>query len=213
MPVGHGLRDEVGADMAARTGSVLDHDRLGPDPRELRLHDARERIGAAARRERHDDVYRLRRKFLAKGSSRDEHDGASQRIPRIPHGDVAPIEVRKNLTDNLAHPCSTGGETCTLENCCPPLCSRLPRLPRRLSRKSRAGTAVPALCSRSSKTPAPDLPGPHLLAWRETPPGTFSVDINLADTLPANSATPIWAKPLSRLPGSAMPALAPRASN
>src|SRR5712691_7390342 len=56
-----------------------------------------------------------------------------------------------------------------------------------------------------------EFPAP-ILARRKTPPGKFSAAINLTETSPANSATPIWAKRPYHLRGSVAPALEPMAS-
>ena len=58
--VGRALRDEIGADVAVRAGLVLDDHRLAPDLGELRADLAREDVGGAAGRVRHDEADRLR---------------------------------------------------------------------------------------------------------------------------------------------------------
>ena len=58
--VGLGLGDRLGADIAGRSGAVLDHDRLPPFARQPVGKDARHHVGGAAGRERHDDLDRTR---------------------------------------------------------------------------------------------------------------------------------------------------------
>src|SRR5258707_14260885 len=55
--VGHRLGDEVGADVAARAGTVLDHDRLPPGLGKLLGDQAHDDIVRPARSERHDDAH------------------------------------------------------------------------------------------------------------------------------------------------------------
>jgi hypothetical protein len=54
-----GLGDQVGADIAAGAGLVLDHDRLADGVLQLRADEARQDVRGPARRERHDDPDRL----------------------------------------------------------------------------------------------------------------------------------------------------------
>jgi hypothetical protein len=56
--------------MAACARPVLHEYLLLPGFRELWRHEARERVGTAARREGHDDAYRLRGKGLGGGDER-----------------------------------------------------------------------------------------------------------------------------------------------
>jgi hypothetical protein len=79
MAVGLGLGDHFGADVAARPGFVIHHDRLLPDVAQLLADRARKHIGGAARRERHDDADRLAgegRRSLRRGGSRKREQGA-----------------------------------------------------------------------------------------------------------------------------------------
>ena len=57
--VGRGFRRHVGAEAAARAGAVLDHDRLAEHLLHVLAGDARDEVGVAARRERHDQPDRL----------------------------------------------------------------------------------------------------------------------------------------------------------
>src|SRR6266850_7870185 len=57
MPVGLGAGRDLGADGPARAGAVLHNDRLVPPFAELLADDARDDVGATARRERDDDFY------------------------------------------------------------------------------------------------------------------------------------------------------------
>jgi hypothetical protein len=57
--VGRRLRDDVGAERAGRAAAVVDHDRLAERMLEAFLHDARDHVGAAAGRVRHDELDRL----------------------------------------------------------------------------------------------------------------------------------------------------------
>ena len=51
-PSARRVGDVIGADVAARAGLVLDDHLLLPERAQLRRHEARERVGAAAGRER-----------------------------------------------------------------------------------------------------------------------------------------------------------------
>ena len=66
--VGRRLRDEVGADVAARPGLVFHDHGLAPFLGELRPDDAREDVDAGAGRERHDERHRARGKRLRQGA-------------------------------------------------------------------------------------------------------------------------------------------------
>ena len=59
--VGRRLGDEGRADRSAGAGAVLDDHRLSPEFGKLLPERARQDVGGAARRERHDDVHRLGR--------------------------------------------------------------------------------------------------------------------------------------------------------
>src|SRR5437762_1763954 len=59
MPVGLGAGRALGADGAARAGAVLHHHRLIPPLCELLADDARDDVGAAARREGDDNSHGL----------------------------------------------------------------------------------------------------------------------------------------------------------
>ena len=56
MAVGLGLRREIGADVAAGAGLLLDDDRLAPFRLQLVGGDARQHVVDAAGRERHDEL-------------------------------------------------------------------------------------------------------------------------------------------------------------
>ena len=62
VPVRLGLRREIGADVAAGAGLLLDDDRLAPLRLQLVGGDARQHVVDAASRERHDELDRLARK-------------------------------------------------------------------------------------------------------------------------------------------------------
>ena len=62
------------ADAAAAAAAIVDDHGLADRLLERLLDRARQRVGAAARRERHDDVDRLRRKGLCDGGSGDSAD-------------------------------------------------------------------------------------------------------------------------------------------
>jgi len=74
--VGRGARDHVGAERPTRTAAIFD-DRLlaAPDFRELRRHDSRDDVGAAAGRERDDDPDGLG----GKGMRHSRRQGEEQR--------------------------------------------------------------------------------------------------------------------------------------
>ncbi len=59
-----GLGDGIGADRGRAAALVLDHHLLAPDRRQLGGDDARDGVGAAARRKRHDEADEARRKGL-----------------------------------------------------------------------------------------------------------------------------------------------------
>src|SRR6266571_2791022 len=109
--VGGRLRHGVRADMAARAGLVLDEHLLLPNFGELRRHEARERVGAAAGRKGHDDAHRLRGEGLRGGGEgenrqrfgerRDLRRGEEQRAQRgerTDHSTLAP-----EATTTFAH--------------------------------------------------------------------------------------------------------------
>ena len=56
--VGGGVRDRFGAEIAAGAGAVLDHELLAEPLTKLLRHDAGDNVGAAAGRERHDQMDR-----------------------------------------------------------------------------------------------------------------------------------------------------------
>ena len=72
-PSGGLLATELGADIAACAGAVVDHDRLTQRFGKARRQQAREHVGAPARREGHDDTYRAAGKLLRADISR--HSG------------------------------------------------------------------------------------------------------------------------------------------
>src|SRR5205085_10159300 len=76
MAIRSGLGGDRGADRATGTATVLDQDRLAELPGERLLHDARNDVGAAARRIRHDQVNGLRRPDGPGGCARP--DGATE---------------------------------------------------------------------------------------------------------------------------------------
>jgi hypothetical protein len=96
--VGGGVGDLLGADPAARAGPVLDHHRLPPERAQLGRQRSRQRVGAAGRRERHDDGDGARRKRLrrrAADRSRQDageekgNDGATGKQGGSAHGSAA----------------------------------------------------------------------------------------------------------------------------
>ena len=70
-----GLGHRVGADPPGRAGAVLDVERLAVQGRQVRLQHARDQVGAAARRKRHDDAHRSR---LRDARRRGQHGGARE---------------------------------------------------------------------------------------------------------------------------------------
>ncbi len=79
--VGLRLGDLLGADRAAGAALVLDHDLLAELFRQRHRQDAREDVGRAARRERHDELHRLVRVLLRQRGRARQH----QRQPRGQH--------------------------------------------------------------------------------------------------------------------------------
>jgi hypothetical protein len=62
--VGRPLGDELGADIAAGAGPVLDHEGLAQNFSHLRRHDAADNVGRAAGGERNDHLHRVRWKII-----------------------------------------------------------------------------------------------------------------------------------------------------
>jgi hypothetical protein len=78
--VGRGFGDQIEPDGEGSARLVLDHDRLPDDRRKLSDDQARERIGSAARRLRHDQPDRLVGVLrLRRGLARNHHAGYQQR--------------------------------------------------------------------------------------------------------------------------------------
>ena len=76
--VGRALRDQVGADVLAAAGAVLDHHRLRPDPCRPCAMRAGDGVGRAARRQRHDDPDRPLRESPAPCEQRSKSDSQTQ---------------------------------------------------------------------------------------------------------------------------------------
>jgi len=76
-----GARDLLHRDVACSARLVVDDHLLAERLRHLRRHRARDDLGAAARRERHDEPHRLRRPGLREGAARagGEGDAGQQR--------------------------------------------------------------------------------------------------------------------------------------
>ena len=72
--VGRALREQVGADRAARAPAVVDHHRLPPLLGELAPEHPADDVERAARRERHDQPHRSGRKIRRKHRHRRESD-------------------------------------------------------------------------------------------------------------------------------------------
>jgi hypothetical protein len=77
--------DGLGADIAAATRPVVDNKLLAEPLRQPLSHQAREDVGRAARRERHDDAHRPRRIGLRKSEARDgrERGGTRGQVQKI----------------------------------------------------------------------------------------------------------------------------------
>ena len=67
--VGRGLRHQLGRDIAAGAAAVLHHDLLVQTIAEILRHDARDAVGNAAGRERHQESDVLRRILLRRGGA------------------------------------------------------------------------------------------------------------------------------------------------
>ena len=76
--VGRGMGDELRADVAARTGSVVDDDLLAPGLGQLLRDVARQDVGRATGRKRDDDADRFHRVRLGGGPRGDEREGCAE---------------------------------------------------------------------------------------------------------------------------------------
>ena len=76
--VGLGFRREIEPDGERPARAVVDHDLLAELLAELRAEDARDRIGRAARRLRHDQPDRLVGKFGCRRQSRTSRQAADE---------------------------------------------------------------------------------------------------------------------------------------
>ena len=80
--VGLGLVGEIGPDVAAGAGLVLDHDRLAPSGLQLVADDAREHVVDAAAGEGHDDPHcagregRLRRRRIGRNRGNESNEAS-----------------------------------------------------------------------------------------------------------------------------------------
>src|SRR5690349_17557566 len=93
MAVGRRLGGDRSANRAAGATAVLDEERLAELLRERLLHDARDDIGAATRRVRHDERHWLRRPGERRGREGCENEGRE-------HGSHGAI-VGAGVTDQL----------------------------------------------------------------------------------------------------------------
>jgi len=73
-----GVDGQCGSHRAARAGAVVDHHRLTPRFVELLSDDPRHEIGAAPRRERHDETDGLDRIRLRRSDAREPGTGETQ---------------------------------------------------------------------------------------------------------------------------------------
>ena len=83
--VGLGAPDDLGADIAARAGAVIDDHRLSPGGGELLADQAAQNVGRAAGREGHDDAHLLGWPSLGKGGCGQQQqcgDGTQQKHHR-----------------------------------------------------------------------------------------------------------------------------------
>ena len=90
--VGDGFRGRLGAERAARATAVLDHHLVSERFRQRLLQDARDDVGAAARRIRHDEAHGLDRPLLAPGA--DGYEQAEGKHDRLIHC-ISPMPCRR----------------------------------------------------------------------------------------------------------------------
>ena len=74
--IGRGFRRHRSSDAALRAATIVHHDLLLPQLCQTRRHDARHRIGAAARRRGYDPAYRALRKSAASDILRKRWQGS-----------------------------------------------------------------------------------------------------------------------------------------
>ena len=79
--VGIGFGDDLGADIAAGAGAVVDDDRLAPFARQPIGDDARHDIGGAAGGKRHDEFHRARRIILRPCRVRESETERAMKSP------------------------------------------------------------------------------------------------------------------------------------
>jgi hypothetical protein len=111
--VGRRLRDRVGADDTRAAGTVLDHRGMA-GLAELRGDHARQDVGHAAGRKRHDDADRPRGKILrsrAPKASR-EHGAAQEQSPAIQHA-ILPLERDDQISRPILASSEYGPPPCT----------------------------------------------------------------------------------------------------
>jgi len=85
--IGRRLRGEFRADIAVRAGAIVDHELLARRVAERLAEHARDEIGAAARRIRHDHAHSARGERLAGGGcAGGEQRGKQQNFRNGPHG-------------------------------------------------------------------------------------------------------------------------------
>ena len=106
VPVGFGLRRQIGADVAAGAGLLLDDDRLAPLRLQLVGGDARQDVVDAAGRERHDELDRLARKRALRGRKLGQREPApaqrkqAERKASV-HGLPPPAKPHSGFTPEL----------------------------------------------------------------------------------------------------------------
>ncbi len=87
--VGRGLRDDVGTDVSAGAGAVVDDHGLAPFFAHFGGNQARCRIGGTARREGHDDAYAPARIVVGLrrcGKGKAGAERSSQQFDWVHHG-------------------------------------------------------------------------------------------------------------------------------
>ena len=100
MTVGRRLGDEIGADVAVRTGLVLDDDRLPERLRQSLSDRARKNVGCSSGRIGNDDADRLRRIRLRVRRNRDCENGSDQnRGDKAKHRNLPLTNERQNTDD------------------------------------------------------------------------------------------------------------------
>ena len=113
--VGRRLRDEVGAEVAAGTRLVVDDEGLAERLAELRRERARQDVGGAAGRERHDDADRLRgpgagrrRRRLRKQRRRDQRGRCGEQDEEVAadrvHGETLGVTSAQSVSQQAVRP-------------------------------------------------------------------------------------------------------------